>query len=78
MVQGAWNQKVARTNDVFIMNKLCETPRSVRIMERLNDVRLWLRVSILSDMVNELGDKIEDWTLYVPPMKSNIAWPTRR
>ena len=47
-------------------------------MEKLNDVRLWLRVSRLSDMVNEVGDKIEDWALYVLPMKSDIDWLTRR
>ena len=47
-------------------------------MERLNDVRLWLRVSRLSDMVNRLGDQIEDWALYGPPMKSDIARSTRR
>ena len=35
LVQGAWNQKVARTNDVFIVNKLCETPWSVDIMEKI-------------------------------------------
>ena len=53
-------------------------PLGVGTMEKLNDERLWLRVSRLSDIVNEVGDKIEDWALYSPPMKSDIDWPTRR
>ena len=46
-VYGAWNEKIARKNDVFIMDKLSETPRSVVTMEKLNNIRLWLQVSRL-------------------------------
>ena len=77
LVQGAWTQKIARTNDVFIMDKLSETPRSVGIMDKLNNVRLWLQISRLSDMVNEAGDNIERWALYGPPKKSELDWTIR-
>ena len=60
------------------MDKLSDTPRSAAIMEKLNDVRHWLKVSRLSDMVNDEGNKIEDWALYGPPKPSDIEWPTRR
>ena len=58
-------KKIARQNDVFIMDKLCEASRNAITLEKLNAVRLWLKVSRLSDMVNVSGDKIEEWALYV-------------
>ena len=77
-VHGAWHEKLVRENDVFIMDKLTEASRSVLTLGKLNAVRLWLKVSRLSDMVNVSGDKIEDWALYGPPRQSDIEWPTRR
>jgi hypothetical protein len=60
------------------MDKIIATPHPTHILERLNDVRLWLQVSRLSDMVNHTGDKIENWALYGPPKTSNMQWPKRR
>ena len=42
-----------RENDVFLMDKICDTSRSSLVLERLNDVHLWLKVSRLSDIINE-------------------------
>ena len=36
----AWNQRVHRENDVFLIDKICDTSRSSLVLERLNDVRL--------------------------------------
>ena len=67
-----------RENDVFIMDRITATSHPTHILERLNDVRLWLHVSRLSDMVNQSGDKIENWALYGPPESLNMQWPKRR
>ena len=76
--KGAWDQTVARENDVFLMNNICSTPRSAYILERINDVRLWLKVSRLSDIADCAGTQIMDWALYDPLVNSPLKWPKRR
>ena len=63
---------------MFIMDKIVDTPHPSHILERLNDVRLWLKISRLSDMVNHSGDQIEHWVLYGPPKASTLQWPKQR
>jgi hypothetical protein len=77
-VSNPWIQLLNRENDAFIMDKIIATPHPTHILERLNDVRLWLQVSRLSDIVNQTGDKIENWALHGPPKKSNVQWPKRK
>ena len=60
-IKDAWNQKIQRENDVFVMDKICDTPRPLIVLEKLNDVQLWLKVSQLSDIVKEAGNAIEPW-----------------
>ena len=54
-VPGAWKQKVARRNDVFLMDRIRATIRIKDTLERLNNVRLYLKVSRLSDIVGTDG-----------------------
>ena len=71
-VSNYWIQLPQRENGVFIMDRIIATSRPTHIPERLNDVRLCLDVSRLSDMVNQTGDNIENWALYGPPKSSNL------
>ena len=72
-IKDAWNQRVLRENDLFLMDKICEKIPSHLVLNKLNDVRLWLKVSRLSDIV------IEDRTDIAPlPTRSELKWPKRR
>ena len=67
-----------RINDVFIMDKICETIRDKETLSRINNVSLWLKVSRLSDIASDDGKKIEQWAMHGPPAASKIEWPKRR
>ena len=64
MVTEAWNQKVQRSNDVFLMDKICETIKDTETLVRINNVRLWLKVSRLSDIASADGKHIEHWAMH--------------
>ena len=55
------------------MDKIGATPQPDYILQRLNAVRLSLKVSRLSDIVNEEGTHIENWALYAPPASINLS-----
>ena len=77
-VSDPWLQVKQRENDVFIMDKVCASSYPSHILERLNDVHLWLKVSMLSDMVNQEGTQLEEWALYSPPKERMLQWLKRR
>ena len=58
-IKDTCKQKRQRENDVFIMDKIYEIPRPKHIVETLNDVMLWLKVSRLSDIYIREGTTIE-------------------
>ena len=60
------------------MDKNCQTVRLEYILERLNDIRLYLQVSRLSDIVNKEGSEIEAWAMYGPPQTTDLIWPKQR
>ena len=77
-VQGAWKQKLAKHCDVFLMDKICSKIRITDTLVRLNNVRLYLRVSRLSDIVSEDGQWIHEWALHGPPALCKLKFPNRR
>ena len=60
------------------MDKICETPRPLLSLAKLNDVRLWLKVSQLSDIANDEGTGLALWAMYSPPAISDLKWSNRR
>ena len=60
------------------MDKICSKIRITDILVRLNNVRLYLRVSRLSDIVSEDGQWIHEWALHGPPSLCTLKWPKRR
>ena len=71
-IKDAWNQRVIRENDVFLMDKICDNIRSHLVLNKMNDIRLWLRVSRLSDIVTADGTDIATWALHGPPTRSEL------
>ena len=41
-------------------------------------MRLWLKVSRLSDIASVDEQKIEHWAVHGPPAVTKIEWPKRR
>ena len=66
-----------REHEVFLMDNICGVPRLHSVLEKLNDVRLWLKVSRLSDIVLEDRTTIAPWAMYGPPSRSDLKWPKR-
>ena len=54
-VQGAWNQKLAKKGDVFLMDNISKVIQRPELLTKLNNVRLYLKVSRLSDIVTADG-----------------------
>ena len=67
-----------RENDAFIMDRVTNIKRPAYILERLNDARLYLKVSRLSDISNAAGTDIEHWAMYGPLAEAIGNWPKRR
>ena len=75
----AWRQRPARVGDQSIMDVIRKRERNFEKVRRFNDVRLYLKVTYLSCMTNEEGNKIEGWALYGPPkVDTQLDWTTRR
>ena len=78
-LQDAWRQVPRRENDVALMDVICKKVREPEKLRRINDVRLWLRVTFLSDISNLDGNALEKWALYGPPSTDDtLEWPSRR
>ena len=66
-VKGAWKEKKRSVNDVFLMDEIVKKISDPILQQRINSVRLYLKVLRLSDIANKEGNKIEQWALYGPP-----------
>ena len=60
------------------MNKISAIVRHPELLQKLNNVRLYLKVSRLSDITTEDGQWIHEWAFYGPPAISNLQWPKKR
>ena len=60
------------------MDKIVDAITNHFILIRLNDVRLYLQVSRLSDIATENGASIHEWAFHGPPPPSSLRWPKRR
>ena len=49
-IQGAWKPSLAHDNDVFIMESFIDKGYSKAVLETLNNVRIYMKVIVLSDM----------------------------
>ena len=77
-VPGAWTEQLGRENDLFLMDRIVKVVRNPVHLRRINAVRLFLKVSRLSDIVNKDGNKILPWALQgIPNQNSKLDWPPR-
>ena len=75
----AWRQKPIRYGDKALVDEFRRIRVPTEKLRRMNDVRLYLKVTYLSCMTNVEGNKIERWALYGPPRQdSELEWPVRR
>ena len=60
------------------MDKIYQTVKEEIIPERLNDVRLCLKLSRISDISLKEGNIIERWSMHGPPVETTVIWSKRR
>lgn len=77
-VQGAWNQRLVRHHDVFLIDKICNEIRRPEVLIKLNNVRLYLKGSRLNEIVTEDGQWIHNWATHGPSSNSEFKLPKRR
>jgi len=63
----AWLAKM-----IFLMDKISIVIRWPEVFEQVNNVRLYLKVSRLSDIVQTDGQWIHHWALHGPPSTSTL------
>ena len=78
-VRNAWVEKPQREGDLFLMDVIVKVITNPVCLRRINDVRLYLRVSRLSDIATLAGNQLSQWELYGPPREgSELTWLPRR
>ena len=77
-INGAWKQEITPENDRFIMDEIIKEIKSSNILKRINELRLYLKISRLSDMATTDGGDIRRWAMYRPPQNNLLKWPKRR
>ena len=77
-VAEAWTHQPSRVHDKAIMDIFRSKEKDKVKLERLNDVRLYLKITYISCMTNEAANKIENWALVGPPKNLPLDWPVRR
>lgn len=78
LIKEAWKQDLVWVNDIFIINKICESPRPAYILAHLNNVRTYLQVSRLSNVANKIGSEIMHWALHGSPTAFQLNLPKQR
>lgn len=73
-----WKGDLTQEYDISVMEKICQDTKPVNILERLNDVRLFLKVSCLSNIAITASSEIENWTLYGLLSATRVTWPERQ
>ena len=66
-VHNALTEPLARENDLFLMDEIVKVFKKPALLKRINAVRLYLRVSRLSDIATESGDKLQQWAMEGQP-----------
>ena len=73
-----WRIQPARENDLFIMDEMIKKVTKMDVLCRMNDVRLFLQVTRLSDISVESGDALDLSILNGTPKPNCLTWPKRR
>ena len=73
-----WKQDIKRENDRFLMDEIIKEVKYPPVLAWINDVRLYLKISRISDMATTYGSNIHRWAVYGPPSNSTLKWPKRR
>ena len=61
-IKGVWKPSLAHPMDAFIMEKFIDMGYNKSVLEVLNDIRVYMQVSVVSDM-SKNGNKMEKWAL---------------
>ena len=71
--EGCFKPAIGTKNDVFLIHKIYETLKPTYILKRSNIVRLWLKVSHLSNIDHEEEIHVNDRAMYGHPAESTLA-----
>ena len=67
-----------RVNDKSLMDGIVAVIKNPTHLRRINDVRLFLKVGLLSDISTPDGSSFLPWAWAGPPKVTNEKWPNRR
>ena len=66
-------QSLVRENNMFLMDQICKTVRCSDILEKINNLQLYINILRLNDIVTSDGRWIQEWAMYAPlPSDSNL------
>jgi len=78
-VQGAWKPTKRHKNDVFIMEGFIAKGYPTPILAVLNDIRVYMKIVVLSDILTCQGRKMSQWALKGEVNRYHTwVWPPRR
>lgn len=62
-IQGAWKPSLANQSDVFIIEAFIDEGYPTTVLEVLNNIRVYMKVAVLSDTSKHNGIKLVNWVL---------------
>ena len=78
-VQGAWKPTKRHKNDVFIIEGFIDNGYPTPIFAVLNDIRVYMKMVVLSDILTYQGNKMSKWALQGEVNRYHTwVWPPRR
>ena len=78
-IQGAWNPTIRPGKDLFIMEQFIDKGYSEKGLKVLNNIRNFMKASVLSDINKEGGGKMARWAICSDLNKeTKWIWPKRR
>ena len=76
-IKGAWKPTLKDSNDCFLMEKFIDQGYGTHTLEILNDIRVYMRVVVLSDICTQ-GSRMSKWALAAHQNICNQwQWPPR-
>ena len=78
-IQGAWRPTKRHPQDAFLMESFIDKGYTLPTLVVLNNVRVYMKVLVLSDMMKQRGNKMAQWALRGDGnVRHKWMWPQRR
>lgn len=78
-IRGAWRLTKRNSHDIFIMGNFIDKGYPMDVLAVLNDVRVYTKAVVLSDMITKQGTMMSKWAIMGDTNRNHKwVWSPRR